>query len=286
MAAAVMRPLTSSERMQPRWVNGKKTSEVVSRFIKPNDRLTSFERLEIYNRQYWFRILECFYEDFPGLREVLGSRQFEKMAQAYLAQNPSRSFTLRNLGDRLGAFLKKEPKWARPHEKLARDMVRFEWAQIEVFDGEAKPVLTAHHLQRCEPATLRLGLQPYLRFLKLEYPVDDFLIACKKQKRMREEVSNAVQPRGKDRKSTSLTLPKPEKIYMALHRFNETLYYKRLTKEGYSILKSLKKGESLQSACIKTGCVESAQIKEWFESWMSLGWFCQFEQSSTLLRIA
>ncbi len=29
-------------------------------FIKPNDRLTSFERLEIYNRHYWFRVLSAF----------------------------------------------------------------------------------------------------------------------------------------------------------------------------------------------------------------------------------
>ena len=41
-------------------------------FIKPNDRLSSFERLEIYNRQYWFRLLDCLYEDYPGLLSVLG----------------------------------------------------------------------------------------------------------------------------------------------------------------------------------------------------------------------
>ena len=45
---------------------------VASELIKPNDRLTSFERLEIYNRQYWFRILSGFAEDFPGLRAVSG----------------------------------------------------------------------------------------------------------------------------------------------------------------------------------------------------------------------
>ena len=43
-------------------------------YIKPNDRLTSFERLEIYNRQYWFRVLGSMVEDFPGLRAVLGER--------------------------------------------------------------------------------------------------------------------------------------------------------------------------------------------------------------------
>ena len=71
---------------------------VVAEFIKPNDRLTSFERLEIYNRQYWFRLRDCFYDDYPGLRAVLGDGQFERLADAYLSKNPSQSFTLRNLG--------------------------------------------------------------------------------------------------------------------------------------------------------------------------------------------
>jgi uncharacterized protein (UPF0276 family) len=95
MARAVMQPLTSSERMQRRAPDGGPMKRYASRFIKPNDRLTSFERLEIYNRQYWFRVLSALIEDFPGLRAVLGERRFDAMAKAYLIANPSRSFTLR-----------------------------------------------------------------------------------------------------------------------------------------------------------------------------------------------
>ena len=43
-------------------------AEVAAEFIKPNDRLTSFERLEIYNRMYWFRLIDCVRDDCPGLR--------------------------------------------------------------------------------------------------------------------------------------------------------------------------------------------------------------------------
>ena len=39
---------------------------IAAAFIKPNDRLSSFERLEIYNCQYWFRVLDCLYDDYPG----------------------------------------------------------------------------------------------------------------------------------------------------------------------------------------------------------------------------
>ena len=80
---------------------------VTSQIIKPNDRLTSFERLEIYNRQYWFRLMAGFAEDFPGLHAVLGGRRFDAMAKAYLIDCPSQSFTLRNLGFALGTLARK-----------------------------------------------------------------------------------------------------------------------------------------------------------------------------------
>src|ERR1700688_4401906 len=107
IARAVMQPLTSSERMRRSAPDGGAMSAYAARFIKPNDRLTSFERLEIYTRQYWFRLLSSMVEDFPGLRAVVGSKRFEAMSTAYLTDCPSRSFTLRNLGAGLEGWLLK-----------------------------------------------------------------------------------------------------------------------------------------------------------------------------------
>src|SRR5580704_13536505 len=111
MARAVMTPLTPSERMRGTAPDGRSLRKVAAEIIKPNDRLTSFERLEIYNRQYWFRVLSAFAEDFPGLRAVLGERCFDATAKAYINDCPSRSFTLRNLGSKLEVWLRKNPKW-------------------------------------------------------------------------------------------------------------------------------------------------------------------------------
>src|SRR5271165_5302987 len=120
MARAVMQPLTSSERMQRRAPDGGPMKRYASQIIKPNDRLTSFERLEIYNRQYWFRVLAAFAEDFPGVRAVLGGRRFDAMARAYLIDCPSQSFTLRNLGSRLVSWLQKHPAWADARQDLKK----------------------------------------------------------------------------------------------------------------------------------------------------------------------
>src|SRR5216683_4172940 len=122
VARAVMQPLTRSERMQRSAPGGGRMSFYAARYIKPNDRLTSFERLEIYNRQYWFRLLSGMIEDFPGLRAVLGERRFEEMCKAYITDCPSQSFTLRNLGARLESWLRKHPKWAGAKQALALDI--------------------------------------------------------------------------------------------------------------------------------------------------------------------
>ena len=52
-------------------------------FIKPNGRMTPLERLEIYRRSYWARVLDSLLDDFPGLCAVLGRRGFDRMSNAH-----------------------------------------------------------------------------------------------------------------------------------------------------------------------------------------------------------
>src|SRR5882762_1837203 len=191
MARAVMQPLTAAERMQSIAPDGKSMRAYASRFIKPNDRLSSFERLEIYNRQYWFRLLSSMIEDFPGLRAVLGDRKFEAMSKAYLMDCPSQSFTLRNLGSRLETWLRKHPKWAASKQELAIDITRLEWADIAAFDGKEEPPLRAEELHEDAGANLELRLQPYISLLDLKYPVDDLLLEVRKED---EDTPSATTP--------------------------------------------------------------------------------------------
>ncbi|HZI57005.1 MAG TPA: putative DNA-binding domain-containing protein, partial [Verrucomicrobiae bacterium] len=85
----VRQPLTDDERMRPLTLDGKSTAEIAEHVIKPNDRLSSVERLEIYNRVYWFRILSSLADDFPGLRAVIGQEKFDQVLLGYLTEMPS-----------------------------------------------------------------------------------------------------------------------------------------------------------------------------------------------------
>jgi hypothetical protein len=283
MAGAIMRPLTARHQMQPRTVDGRPMTRVAESFIKPNDRLTSFERLEIYNRQYWFRILDCFYDDYPGLRAVIGDRKFDRLAHAYLARYPSESFTLRNLGSRLEKFLRAEPQWVAPHQRLALDMVRLEWANIVAFDESAKPAVHVDDLLGRKPSKVRLALQPYITLLDVRYPVDDLLIAAKKgDDRLRAEASNAVELHHHRAVHLNFRRLKPQQLYIAAHRMNCAVYYKPLTREQFTVLRALQQGATLEKACAvflkRRGSItkdSATQVQRWFQEWTSFGWFCQ-----------
>ena len=281
MARAVMQPLTASERMQNTAPDGKSMRAYASRFVKPNDRLTSFERLEIYNRQYWFRVLSSMVEDFPGLRAVLGDKRFEAMSKAYLVDCPSRSFTLRNLGARLEGWLRKHPKWAGPKQALAVDIACLEWADIEAFDGKAEPALRPEDLRADAGAKLKLKLQPYVRLLDLRYPVDDLLLEVRKEDTDTDFASNAFQERHKRKRVQAVAKLKPAEIFLVVHRVDDSVYFRRIEREEFVILRALRDGKSLGraiDAAFRTSRVPAEEragmVQQWFQNWAALGWFC------------
>jgi len=285
MARAVMQPLTPSEHMHKKAPDGRPMRAYAARFIKPNDRLTSFERLEIYNRQYWFRLLSSMIEDFPGLRSVLGDRRFEAMSKAYIVECPSRSFSLRNLGGQLGSWLSKHPQWAGKNQALALDIVRLEWADIEAFDGKAEPALRLEDLSATAGDNLRLRLQPYVQLLDLRYPVDDLLLAVRKEDEDTNFASNAFQERRKRKKVQAVAKLKPDNIFLAVHRIDNSVYFRRIQREEFAILTALRQGKilgrAIETALRKTSIAPEerpAAVQQWFQNWSTMGWFCQPEK--------
>jgi hypothetical protein len=279
MFEAIRQPLTASEGMRRRTRDGASLSAIAEQIIKPNDRLTSFERLEIYNRQYWFRILSALSEDFPGLRAIIGERRFEKLSAEYLYDCPSRSFTLRNLGSRLEQWLRDHPEHLANHKEIALDMVRLEWAEIECFDEAAKPKLTEADLRTLGPDP-KFELQPHIRLLQLAYPVDDLLIRVRSELEETDIVSNAVTELVHSR-SRRYKLPKPQQIFLAAHRVDDTVYFKRLDAQAFALVSGLRDGSPLSEAMDRVDWsgrpVEDAtgDVQKWFAYWSAQGWFCK-----------
>lgn len=286
MAMAIMHPLTKDETMRNRRQDGTSNRAEAEQLIRPNDRLSSLERLEIYNRQYWFRLYSSFEEDFSGLQAILGRKKFEAMMRAYLTDCPSTSFTLRNLGSQLETWLLDHPDRIEPHKDLALSMVRLEWAHIEAFDAAQETGLSPEELAATEEET-RFRLQPYLRLLPLSHPVDDLLIAVRHEAGSQDAAANSAISLHKSKAVRKVAALAPEQIYLAVHRLENSVYYKRLQVEEFHLLQSLLAGNTLgqaiEFALKDTQLPEqesSRMLQESFATWTMLGWFVKQERKN------
>lgn len=280
MAKAVMQPLTAREQMRRRNSAGQSNEAEADQFIRPNDRLTSFERLEIYNRQYWFRLFSSFEEDFPGVQAVIGRKRFQGLMRAYLEAHPSTSFSLRNLGSRLVNWLEENPAWTEPHSEMALEMARLEWADIEAFDNATWPPLSIEARSQVN-AESQLTLQPHVRLVEAHYAIDDALIAVRNESGSRDTSSNNASTGHVSRRTRALREMKREAVYIAVHRFEDTVYYRRLAAEDYRLLLALQQGVALGEAIdiafdgsLIPEHERPAHLQSAFAYWTNMGWFC------------
>jgi len=279
---ALYTPLNSQEGIADHTQGGESMQQVAETIIKPNARLSSTERLEIYSRSYWFRIISSLNEDFVGLRAVVGDDKFDALVQAYLTANPSRSFTLRNLGSRLESWLRANPQYIHPHEQLALDMVRLEWADTECFDAAEDSALTLGDIAQLgeEP---QLHLQPHIQLVDLQYPVDKLLLEIREEADQEsDEASNTFSERRNRARVRRVRKSKPKSIFVVVHRVDYLVYFKRVTPEAFLILTSFRNAKSLSEAidaAFNPSTLPQATITErvqgWFRDWAEWKWFAK-----------
>jgi hypothetical protein len=279
MAAAVMTPLTADEEMRRQSLDGRPMDHVAASFIAPNSKLSSFERLEIYNRQYWFRILNALAEDFPALQSVIGSRAFGALSIAYLTAHPSRSFTLRNLGSNLASWLIQNPHFAGRRADLAVDVARIEWAFVEAFDGVEHEPLTIEQIATLDGSS-HLSLQPHLQLVELQYPIDDLVLNLHKLEK-RQTTEAGLQHDENDHAPAKLGQLRRKPTWLAAHRVDYSVYYLRLKRGEFHTLSAIRAGRPLAEA-IEAGVTiarvpaprRPQLVRQWFTAWAELGWIC------------
>lgn len=267
-ARIIMAPLKADDRM-----NADENTELM---IQANDRLSSHERLELYARQYWWRVRDSIYEDFPGLQAVLGDQVFYRLMEEYLIKNPSKSFTLRNLGRNLHEFILKNSKLTKPYTQLAADVVALEWARIEGFDAaELSPITETTFVGR-DPNSVKIALQPHISLVKLKYPANRFLAALRR-KEAEGEASNTVVLL-KKKKVRKVPKPRPKECYVIVHRHEGKIYYKDIDPMQFAILSNFQEPTTIEAALTKTRGITKINpknIQKYFKDWTSFKWICE-----------
>ena len=287
MASAVMMPLTVEEEMRSHAADGRAMTDVAAEFIAPNSRLTPFERLEIYNKQYWFRVLSALAEDFPALRAVVGARKFDEISIAYLSDHPSRSFSLRNLGSKLVEWLQAHPQLMGRRQALAVDVARIEWAFVEAFDNAENTPLTLEQIATLDGDS-RLAVQPHVRLMALNYAADEVVLALHNGEK-RQAGEAGVKHEGGEDEPVRLPRLRRRAVWVAAHRVDFSVYYRRMEREEFLTLEAIRAGDSLgaalDAAFSHSRLPESrraGRVRAWFSTWAELRWICAPDLESLL----
>lgn len=248
------------------------TPEQVERLVTRSQALSGIERLEIYSRAYFARLLECLRSQFPMLVKALGDELFDNFASGYLMQFPSQSYTLAHLGDRFVRYLIE----TRPADASAAawpdwliDLARLEWQFDQVFDGEGSeghPQLSAEQI-RALPADrwsdTRFAPAPCLRLLTLSYPIHEYYRAL--------------------RRGEPASPPPAATTHLAISRREYVVRYFALDEAQHALLSAIVGGATLGQAIEQLARQQSdldllaSQLHAWFELWTAEGFFSRVE---------
>ena len=122
--------------------------------------------------------------------------------------------------------------------------------------------------------------------LELAYPVDHLVLAVKKETPAVDIVSSAATQRdAADR--AKIPPVKREAVFLAVHRYDDSVYYRRLEKESFLLLRGLRSGASVAVAASQafaksklTPDAQASLLQESFAHASQLGWLCPLNEAS------
>ena len=227
--------------------------EEIATLLEPSSRLTAAERLAIYQRSYYQRILKCMSEQFPALCHALGDELFTDFAREYFQACPPESYTLYDLGRRFPGYLD-ETRPDRTNRDGHRegwidfmvDLARFERQLFVMFDAEGhegKPFADE------DTPDTRLRLQPCFALAEYRFSVAWYY----------HEVQQRTDPE----------FPPPQQSFVALVRKDYLTHTLPLTAPHFTFLKALHSGQQVHQALEQVAQEFAIPIETVSQSWIA-----------------
>lgn len=251
----------------------------IERVILPSQALGSAERLQVYGRAYYSRLIECLIAQFPAVHHAIGDEAFIGLAYGYLIQHPSRSYTLGSLGASFDSYLQAtRPPRSDAAESAGPefadfliDLAQLERTYNEVFDGpgpeQTRSLQTTdiEGLSAEEFGNCRLKLHACVRLLELRFPVHEFASAVRKQ----------IEP--------SAPIARP--VFLVVTRRDYIVRRIEITRTQFELLSAMARhatlGEALAEACTGPDVDPErivTDLRRWFQEWTAAPLFAQLDR--------
>ncbi len=155
--------------------------------VRGDQRLSANERVNIYAKAYFYRLLDCLYEEFPATFAVVGSDNFAALVRDYLLACPPTEPSIFYAGRYLDSFLRNHPlakRWP-----FISELARFERTILDVFHAADTSTLS-DEVMRAIPSqqwpAIKLETHPAVEILRNEWHVTDVLCAVESGREWRQ----------------------------------------------------------------------------------------------------
>jgi hypothetical protein len=218
--------------------------------------LSGFDRLGVYNEQYWFRLLSILQGEYPCTVHLMGLRPFNARAMSYLEAHPPASPFLATLDEAW-------PDWLRREYREADREVVLQGAAFDRAFSRAVDAPEGAPLAPEDPAGQRLALAPHAAVLRLDWDFPAYRAAC-----LADESLEAV-----------LEIA-PKALCMAVWRGADgVVWQKPMSPAACKVLGAFREGSTVAEAFERLeGAFEAdeqedleANLPGWFEEWTREG---------------
>ena len=272
-ASVITYPLGEKDAIQPYSPNGMLIAEEAARYIVPSPTLRPHQRIQIYNQQYWWRLLNTLHINFPLATRLFGRHAFnEEIGIPYLLKYPPNHWSLSVMGERLPAWILES--YLEPDQTLVHHAAALDWAFTANYIATQLPKLDLVRLTQENPESLldlTFYLQPHIHLFKWEYDLMTF-----RDSFLQQDADYWIDHRFPE-------LPKGKTYHFILYRnAKNNPAWREITQGEYLLLDCFKKGSSMAAACEFLETQEAslyndvaAHLQKWVQDWTQLGWLTQ-----------
>lgn len=250
--------------------NGMLIAEEASKYIVPSPYLKPHQRIQIYNQQYWWRLLNTLHDNFPLVTRLFGYQAFnEEIGIPYLIKYPPDHWSLNSLGERLARWISEE--YEAQDQPFILNAAHLDWAFMASFIAAQQPALDLTHLIQNDPnnlLTYHFYLQPHIQLFKWDYDLLTF-----RESFIKQSVEYWTE-------NDFPLLAKEKAYYFVLYRSQKNnIFWKEIGLGEYTLLDIFQKGSTIESACehLEKGDAtiyeESvAHLQDWLQDWTARHW--------------
>jgi hypothetical protein len=171
-AEAVRKPIPLDFEGNPLAAAAPGLREAGDALLRGSGGLSGFERLGVYNKQYWYRLLSVMQSDYSCAIHLMGLRTYNGWAIRYLADHPPSSPYLSRLDEGWPGYV--EAHYRGADREAVVQALKFDRAFSRAFDApEGRPPDP-----EVDPMALRLRLAPHVTVLALDWDFPAFRARC------------------------------------------------------------------------------------------------------------